>query len=851
MLSFFQRIHSSIQKKFDFSVEINLGFPDEAFMTPVTTSSFPIEVAETKLSVPEVHSPAKSLTLTGFAVPEEKLFEKLLGHFTLAIAELKANHHKESYRHLLLGIDAYTRVEMKLPTEQSDSVWHTFVDWVRISLKIEEIPKKLNFKIKNIFLNKGIHLFHEKKYNDALENLTLCIKQSPCSEEGYFVSGKCYQQLNKLDEAYLYFNISRWTNTFQYIKDKKLQATHFITYSELIRTIEIDRGELEKAKKSNQLLEEKLPLLTSSDKVTKTTNRILFSQKLLQKARALSHDDNFESALNFARAGVELLEEYKPDYKRIYLDVSLFTVKILMLLDEKLEAQALLKKMQNYFPDSQKIKNRLDQLTEKTITVIEESKEHKRPAPSKKIEELKTRRIRRPHVILIDTDKFMADEKESSERKIERIKIKADLTQKRKEKILKEDERRVNRNLRIKERRKQKKSKVSTQHVLASLAEMPKKESSLPHPLPKIDIITSSESKVAISTTLPKKMENDFLDCNQFPAIFNIPLQSFERDIIALLKNKCCLVGSTARERIRQKLAGIPAVFDMKQDRDFSTSCSDEEVMSALTKYKVTPSKRPGSYCFHACDHYGNQFKVDISISPYQSIFEDVENRDHTVNGLYVAGNGNVIDPTGLAFTDIKNNTLRTIKSPKVSYTEDPWRIFRGRELAFKNSMSIHPETEHEMKENISSLKRMKQFFCVHSWMAKSFSYFGINKENAAEKFNFLVEHNFLSHLFDAKAEKFILEDKAWVLHQLQSDSVKTREQIYMIFYVSIALKAISEIGEVHYQKYIFSTYTILYDVLNGFPRFGSVYSKILIDRENFYRGRESLPQREVGLIRP
>lgn len=60
------------------------------------------------------------------------------------------------------------------------------------------------------------------------------------------------------------------------------------------------------------------------------------------------------------------------------------------------------------------------------------------------------------------------------------------------------------------------------------------------------------------------------------------------------------------------------------------------------------------------------------------TIEEDAQRRDFTINALYYNyGTGELLDPTGLGFNDIKLRVLRFIGKPKDRIQEDYLRIFR------------------------------------------------------------------------------------------------------------------------------------------------------------------------------
>mgnify|MGYP003951650707 CR=1 FL=1 len=68
---------------------------------------------------------------------------------------------------------------------------------------------------------------------------------------------------------------------------------------------------------------------------------------------------------------------------------------------------------------------------------------------------------------------------------------------------------------------------------------------------------------------------------------------------------------------------------------------------------------------------------------------EDALRRDFTVNALYADEYGNIKDPTGLGFKDLKNKKLRFIGKPEARIKEDYLRIIRYFRLISKFSNNI------------------------------------------------------------------------------------------------------------------------------------------------------------------
>jgi tetratricopeptide (TPR) repeat protein len=64
------------------------------------------------------------------------------------------------------------------------------------------------------YREKGIALYQEKKYEEAIKVLSRGVTLQNNFDEGYYWMGKCYEKLNKKDEA-----IQSYQNALLYDKD--------------------------------------------------------------------------------------------------------------------------------------------------------------------------------------------------------------------------------------------------------------------------------------------------------------------------------------------------------------------------------------------------------------------------------------------------------------------------------------------------------------------------------------------------------------------------------------------------------------------------------------------------------
>lgn len=103
----------------------------------------------------------------------------------------------------------------------------------------------------------------------------------------------------------------------------------------------------------------------------------------------------------------------------------------------------------------------------------------------------------------------------------------------------------------------------------------------------------------------------------------------------------------------------------------------------------------------------GGHTPTEVSFG--DSLEEDAFRRDFTVNALYFeVGSRTLCDPTG-GLPDLRNRTLRTVRSPQEVFSHDGLRLFRLCRFAAQLGFEIQPETRQtafelrELAKDISS----------------------------------------------------------------------------------------------------------------------------------------------------
>ncbi len=163
-----------------------------------------------------------------------------------------------------------------------------------------------------------------------------------------------------------------------------------------------------------------------------------------------------------------------------------------------------------------------------------------------------------------------------------------------------------------------------------------------------------------------------------------------------LLNNgfECYLVGGSVRDLILQ----IPVY-----DYDFATNARPEQVMKLFKKVvptgikhgTVTVLMRYAQYeitTYRSDGNYTDGRHPD-SVAFSDSLKEDVERRDFTINGLaYDVNNRVIIDYVG-GMGDIEKKIIKTIGDPLQRFSEDGLRPYRACRLAAKLHFSINKKT--------------------------------------------------------------------------------------------------------------------------------------------------------------
>lgn len=168
---------------------------------------------------------------------------------------------------------------------------------------------------------------------------------------------------------------------------------------------------------------------------------------------------------------------------------------------------------------------------------------------------------------------------------------------------------------------------------------------------------------------------------------------TFNPNIIPKTKG-AYIVGGSIRDILTQ---AVP------NDYDFAVSGSPKEFARHIAKNTnghIVSLGKPGLVLYRVSSEMGI---FDISPLIGNSISEDLEKRDFTINAIAVdLSNGKIIDPLN-GIKDLKSGKIRMISER--AFTDDPIRLLRAYRLGSQFNFNITRLTSNAIKKNSSLIK--------------------------------------------------------------------------------------------------------------------------------------------------
>jgi tRNA nucleotidyltransferase (CCA-adding enzyme) len=143
-------------------------------------------------------------------------------------------------------------------------------------------------------------------------------------------------------------------------------------------------------------------------------------------------------------------------------------------------------------------------------------------------------------------------------------------------------------------------------------------------------------------------------------------------------------------------------------DWDITTKATPEDISEVFKDYKVIPVGKIFGTVTVVIEHTNYEvstFKKNKSAST-PNLFEDLRNRDFTINALAWREREGVIDYFN-GLEDIKQKIIRGVEDPVERIKEDPLRMLRAIRLACELDFKIDKTTLQAIEENSSLIKKV------------------------------------------------------------------------------------------------------------------------------------------------
>jgi tRNA nucleotidyltransferase (CCA-adding enzyme) len=143
-------------------------------------------------------------------------------------------------------------------------------------------------------------------------------------------------------------------------------------------------------------------------------------------------------------------------------------------------------------------------------------------------------------------------------------------------------------------------------------------------------------------------------------------------------------------------------------DWDITTKATPEDISEVFKDYKVIPVGKIFGTVTVVIEHTNYEvstFKKNKAAST-PNLFEDLRNRDFTINALAWREREGVIDYFN-GLEDIKQKIIRGVEDPVERIKEDPLRMLRAIRLACELDFKIDKTTLQAIEENSSLIKKV------------------------------------------------------------------------------------------------------------------------------------------------
>lgn len=177
-------------------------------------------------------------------------------------------------------------------------------------------------------------------------------------------------------------------------------------------------------------------------------------------------------------------------------------------------------------------------------------------------------------------------------------------------------------------------------------------------------------------------------------------------------------IGGSVRNKLHNTFHSAFHNTDLTiKDYDLVTNASYEQITEIFedtesrgAQFSVAIVKLKG-YEFEVAQYRGESYPEGGSLRPdkvfpVQTLKEDVERRDFTINGIALTIGNDIIDHVS-GRRDIRNKIIRTIGDPDQRFAEDPLRIMRAFRFMSQLDYQLDPQTKLGIERNLHLLNKI------------------------------------------------------------------------------------------------------------------------------------------------
>ena len=197
---------------------------------------------------------------------------------------------------------------------------------------------------------------------------------------------------------------------------------------------------------------------------------------------------------------------------------------------------------------------------------------------------------------------------------------------------------------------------------------------------------------------LPKKEWATARHCEILESIWQAPHFKLVYEALESIALQPLLVGGVVRDLLLDRA---------NNDVDLIVNCAPRKLMKMGSKLSKLTSATPVPLdkergTLRLC--FSPELEVDLVALQGETLLEDLNNRDLTINAMAIDPRGRLADPTG-GLTDLQKGKIRDIRAD--NFTEDPLRVIRALRFSAQLNFAIDDSTLRHANEAVDGLERV------------------------------------------------------------------------------------------------------------------------------------------------